>query len=120
MAKQYKLKHDLDGQIFNYLEVVRPLDEKNSNKAYLYECRCLICGKLTKASRPDLNNGFRKTCGSHNCKTIARQYEYKKIVKYPGFSDCNGYASEHACSILEEMMCRTRGKCKFYKCKYEK
>ena len=118
-TKKAELDHDLDGQVYNYLEVVRPLDEKNANKTYLYECRCLICGSLTKATRSDLRRGNRKTCGSIKCKTTARQYEPKKTELYPGFPDCNGYASEHACSILEEMMCRTRGYCKFYKSKEE-
>ena len=118
-TKKAELDHDLDGKVFNYLEVTRPLDEKNERKTYLYECRCLICGSLTKATRSELKRGNRKTCGSISCRTTARQRERKKEFTHPGFPDCNGYASEHACSILKEMVCRKKGKCKFYKSKYD-
>lgn len=113
--KQHKLKHDLDGKIFNYLEVIGPLNEKNSNKAYLYECRCLVCGKLTKATRSALKGGMKKTCGKPKCWNTVRSYMAKKTMKYPPWNDCNGYKTECFCTIVDEMMCRTRGYCKFYK-----
>ena len=112
--KRPALKHDLDGQTFGFLEVIGPVDERDAYGHLLYECRCK-CGKIVKCRRGNLVTRGTPTCGDYNCKVAARGYTPKAQIRYPAKQDCNGYVSEQVCSIVEEMFCRTRGTCKFYK-----
>lgn len=110
---------DIIGKTFGTLEVASTTDEKGSN-GWLYRCRCKVCGTEVFSTAYKLERGYKKSCGSQFClKTLHGVPAEAMNYKYYGFKDCNCYASKYACSALEEMFCRTRGKCKFYKSKNE-
>lgn len=122
--KEYALKHDLDGQRFGYLEVIKPLSEIDLSSNRLLECRCLLCGNLTKATRPSLLSGMKKTCGSKKCSLYVREENRRKRngevpqtpeTIFPPKKDCNCYIGYYRCKALTETLCCTRGDCKFYK-----
>ena len=114
MGKETRL--DIIGQTFGFLKVLGITDERKRG-SILYECECLSCGRKTKAISAVLLNGSKKTCGSHACIRNARAKFAEAELGYPAMVDCNGYVGDYECSILYEMLCQTKGRCKFYKSK---
>ena len=53
--------HDLTGQQFGYLTVIRKTDERRG-RAVVWECRC-VCGKTTYVAASTLKRGNTKSCG---------------------------------------------------------
>ena len=62
--------HDLTGQQFGYLTVVRKTDERR-NRAVVWECKC-VCGKTTYVAASTLKRGNTKSCG---CKGKGKPQE---------------------------------------------
>lgn len=52
------------GDVFSRLTVIRKLDERQRQQV-LWECLC-NCGKLTKVTTGNLNNGHTTSCGCYN------------------------------------------------------
>lgn len=116
-SKKTQPRTDLNGKRFGLLEVIGPSKEKSLSGGYLYECRCHGCGNTTLVLACTLERGEKKSCGNTYCRSLQRGKPNTGKMKFPGKEDCNCYASEYACSALTEMLCRTRGECKFYKSK---
>lgn len=55
--------HDLTDQQFGKLIALRPTGQRSSQKALLWECKCLACGQLTVKSSIKLKAGEVQTCG---------------------------------------------------------
>lgn len=62
--------HDLTGQQFGYLTVIRKTDERR-NRAVVWECKC-VCGKTTYVAANTLKCGNTKSCG---CKGKGKTQE---------------------------------------------
>ena len=63
------MKNNLSGKIFNNLKVLEFSRVKNSNSHWI--CECLLCGKTTEVSRPNLRSGNTKDCGCIRSKKIS-------------------------------------------------
>ena len=114
------VREDLFGKEFGLLKVIGVADERGANGGLLYRCLCRGCNTEITSDAYHLEYGERKTCGDGNCIRIlhGKEPDYGDL-KYPARTECNGYASDVKCSILTEIMCRTRGRCSFYKNKDE-
>lgn len=62
------MKANLEGQLFNNLRVIKMTQVKNTNSHWM--CECLLCGKLTEVSRPNLKSGNTQDCGCTKSKKI--------------------------------------------------
>lgn len=109
---------DIIGKTFGTLQVIGVSDEKICG-ARAYKCRCTVCGAEVNSRAYALEHGYKKSCGGKHCLNVLHNTAKNDNYKYRGFTDCTCYASEFACSGLTEMLCRTRGKCKFYKSAFE-
>ena len=121
---------DLCEQDFGSLHVVCLSDKTTQSGERIWACEC-ECGNITRARGNDLRSGV-KTC----CPDCARKRgtEARKITMaekpkepkpkapkpvkpvYEPKEDCRAYMGDR-CAGLKEMLCRTRGQCKFYKSK---
>lgn len=100
---------DITGQRFGKL-VALEIAGKDAGGRLLYKCRC-DCGNITTVRKSNL--GRTKSCGcSVGGKTKARIFEAEAEPR----RDCNAYDPElDRCLALTEMLCKSRGSCKFYK-----
>jgi hypothetical protein len=64
-----RLKYDMSDQVFNNLKVIRFSSVKNTNAHWI--CQCLLCGKETEVSRPNLLSGNTKDCGCRRSQKIS-------------------------------------------------
>lgn len=62
MSKKTYTEEDLSGQKFSRLTVLSKLNEKNSDRRFLYQCQC-DCGKIVKVPGKALKSGNTKSCG---------------------------------------------------------
>ncbi len=100
---------DITGQTFGLLEVLK-LSNKMYKNHHLWECRCNACGCTTYEIGYNLRSGKRKSCGCAKGRAMLRGEELRE----PQY-DCALYNEKDYCDGLTEMMCVTRGYCKFYK-----
>lgn len=98
---------DITGQTFGLLEVLEYTREIYSGSR-LWKCRCAACGGETYARASDLRNGKKQTCGKIECKAKLKKKNLPRV-------DCIMYGENDLCTGLIEMMCVTRGHCKFFK-----
>lgn len=98
---------DITGETFGFLKVIEHSDRFSSG-ARLWKCECTLCGGITYVKGYDLRRGTTKTCGRLECRAKLKK-------KNPPRVDCNLYNEKDLCDGLIEMMCVTRGYCKFYK-----
>lgn len=104
---------DLRGKRFGKLLALE-IAGKDESGSHIYRCRC-ECGRVVEIERQRLVTRARD-CG---CERGRRQAPVK--INHEPWRDCNGYLGDGwGCGILTEMMCVTRGKCKFYKKSDEK
>jgi hypothetical protein len=79
-----KFRTDYTGQTFNYLIVLRKLDEKAYPGEYYYECKC-DCGNIIKTTSSMLLSGDRTSCG---CKRredlIGQKFGRWTVLEYVG------------------------------------
>lgn len=110
---------DICGQTFDQLHVVRLSDKATSCGERMWVCEC-SCGRIVHVRGWELRSGKRTCCRYCSPKTPRgpRAPREPKKVKSVGphepKTDCRAYAGDR-CAGLKEMLCRTRGKCKFYK-----
>lgn len=104
MSKGY----DLTGKVFGRLTVLEITSEKNKGRNKMWKCKC-ECGKITYSTSSRLISGEKRSCA---CRS--------KVVRQP-MEDCASYNKDRkrGCEALNEMLCVTKGKCKFYKPKEE-
>ena len=100
---------DITGQTIGWLKVLKCTDERDGNSR-LWECRCNACGGITYARAWDLRSGKKKSCGCKG-KRVKQSGEEEREPRY----DCNLLNEDCLCDGLIEMLCVTRGYCKFYK-----
>ena len=115
-----KPREDLNGKVFGLLEVIGPAYEQDAVGRHLYKCRCGGCGRETTANASQLEEFRKKSCGSKSCRKIlfGKKPDYSNY-KYEGKTDCNCFINDEVCDALDEMLCRTMGKCSFYRNKNE-
>lgn len=86
-----KRYNELNGQIFNYLQVLN--FSQSVNKRIYLNCKCLKCGSLVEVRKDSLLNGHTTSCGCIKSKgeeTIKKFLDIKKIsylTEYK-FDDC--------------------------------
>ena len=71
---------DIEGEIFNYLTVVRKAHYRVSeagNKTLLWECKC-TCGNICFVSSRDLRTNHTKSCGCMKNKMISDSVSFKR------------------------------------------
>ena len=56
--------HNLQGQTFGHLLVLKRLEEKDKAGYFLWECQC-DCGKIIKVNTHSLVSGNTKSCGHY-------------------------------------------------------
>lgn len=103
-----KRKHELTGQVFGKLTVVRSTGLVDNHRGRMWECKC-ACGNTVYTSTSLLTQGKKKSCG------CLRKEPHKAM------EDCISYSKERkrGCDALTEMLCVKKGNCKFYKPKEE-
>lgn len=99
---------DITGQRFGKLTAIRSTGLNPGIHGTLWECKC-ECGGSALATVSDLRRGKRKSCG---CLHGAPR---KEVLHEPA-EDCFAFDPENpnSCKCLNEMLCRTTGKCVFY------
>lgn len=77
-----KLRTELNGQIFNNLEVI-DFDYINGTRIFL-KCRCLRCGNITTVRKDSVLNGKKASCGCLHSKGEAKieNFFQKKNIIY--------------------------------------
>ena len=100
---------DLTGRQFESLTVLELSEQRDSAGARMWKCAC-CCGGVTYASSNKLLSGKKKSCGCMQ----------RRPRRSPPKTDCLCYRdnSPDGCAGLIEMLCVTRGSCKFYKSKF--
>lgn len=104
-------RHDLIGQTFGYLTVIKLSDKRRQLKERLWECRC-VCGNITYTSSTKLLSGKKKSCGC-----LRKGHTPPSPPRFAPFVDCISYRPNFntGCVALKERLCENTGKCKFYK-----
>lgn len=85
-------KHDLTGQKFNYLTVLKmAITEKSKSNTWMAVCKC-DCGNINDYPPSDVINGRRKTCGKKDCKFHRQDYSNcgKNNVRFTGYEGIHG------------------------------
>lgn len=109
------------GRKFGKLEV-KALTDKRKRHYRVWLCEC-ECGSITTVSTERLNAG--QDCCGECAKKRGRQarreelkaeLEKNRQAALEKYSDCRCWRDTH-CEGLSEMLCVTRGQCKFYKSK---
>ena len=106
------MRYDLTGQRFGRLTVVACVGTDGHGNA-VWECKC-DCGNVTSVRSQNLRNGATRSCG------CARGMPKPAFLNCPPRTDCvsckksKGY-NLYFCKALTEMLCASRGECKFYK-----
>ena len=108
-----KIVYDLTGQRFGRLTVIQETDHRNQTNCKMWECRC-ECGSLHLVSAWNLRSGKTKSCGCLQREHFSGEIKSAKKPEFPPKEDCFAFQSDH-CDCLTEMLCVTKGKCKFYK-----
>ena len=70
---------NMQGQTFNYLQVLERAGSNDSGQA-LWRCKCLLCGNETIASGTRLRRNLVKSCGCAQNKSIG-ELKIKAITK---------------------------------------
>ena len=101
---------DLTSRQFDSLTVLALSERQDSAGARMWKCACR-CGAITYASSNKLLSGKKKSCGC-----MQRQSR-----RSPPKTDCVCFRGDNpdGCAGLIEMLCVTRGRCKFYKSKFD-
>lgn len=63
--------HDLTGQRFGRLTVIKKTDKRTANRNIIWECKC-DCGKICEVSSDNLIRGQTRSCGCLQKETIAK------------------------------------------------
>lgn len=79
---------------------------------------CLRCGRTVYARGTDLRAGRKVACAVCSVTEAGERRRKPKELGYEPKIDCRAYL-DGRCVGLNEMLCKTRGKCKFYKSKNE-
>lgn len=97
---------DLTGITFHNLKVIRrhPIKAHNSK----WECECLLCGKITVVTRPNLRSGNTKDCG---CK---RSEKISDALIQHGDSHSKGTRGHEIYKKWQQMLSRCKDKNKPY------
>lgn len=66
---------DLTGKIYNNL-LVKKFIEKDGHK-YIWQCECLLCGKICNVESINIKNGHTTSCG---CRISKKEFEIAQIL----------------------------------------
>ena len=108
---------NMTGKICGDLKVTAPSNRK-SGEEWLWQCECLRCGRTVYARGTDLRAGRKVACAVCSVTEAGERRRKPKELGHEPKEDCRAYAGDR-CAGLKEMLCRTRGKCNFYKSKGE-
>lgn len=104
---------DITGERFGDMKVLRLSEERCQNGQRLWEVEC-GCKRVFLAKKNDLRSG-RRTCCPECSKDKQRKHPViPNAPKFDALEDCRAY-HKGKCIGLTEMLCRTKGECKFYK-----
>lgn len=103
-------RHNLIGQTFGYLTVIKLSDKRRQLKERLWECRC-ACGNITYTTSTKLLSGKKKSCGC-----LRKGHTPPSPPRFTPFTDCGYYRPniDKGCVVLKERLCEIKGKCNFY------
>lgn len=95
-CKAKERMNDITGQKFGKLTVLRPLEERASNRQIVWECQC-ECGTIVTARGDYLRSGRAVTCGSATCRGTEKDMVGLKFGKLTVISksDYKNNSSNH-------------------------
>ena len=81
MIKENRNKKDISGNTYNNVYVVKKTDKSDSSRRSIYECKCLLCGKIFETTGRHIETGLVKSCGCFAKENRMIQFE-KNIKPY--------------------------------------
>ena len=109
---------DMAGQTFGKLQVVCISDKIEEDGSRNWVCEC-SCGNIEVINGRALRRGSRTCCAECAPHRAGRKFgpiNRTEVMTGPhkARTDCRAYV-DGRCAGLVEMLCRTKGECKFYK-----
>ena len=90
---------DLTGRIFDCLKVLRINNKRDKRGNIMWDCECIICGKLTTVQGNNLKSGTTRSCGdTKNCEAAY------SIASIPHITHGLSYTTEF--QYLQDMLRR--------------